>query len=99
MELSFRKHEAVAELADGDGNEEIQLLWAAIERLPTFRRIQTSLIDDDDELKKRVVDVSKIGCEERRVFIDKLIKHIENDNLQLLQKLRERIDRFGFDSV
>ncbi|KAI5417837.1 variant 2, ABC transporter G member 37, partial [Lathyrus oleraceus] len=26
-------------------------------------------------------------------FIDKLIKHIENDNLNLLQKLRERMER------
>ncbi|QCD80127.1 ATP-binding cassette [Vigna unguiculata] len=42
---------------------------------------------------KRVVDVTKLGAVEKRLFIDRLIKHIENDNLQLLQKLRERMDR------
>lgn len=43
---------------------------------------------------KRVVDVTKLGAVEKRLFIDRLIKHIENDNLQLLQKLRERMDRY-----
>ncbi|XP_071697291.1 pleiotropic drug resistance protein 3-like isoform X2 [Rutidosis leptorrhynchoides] len=31
------------------------------------------------------------------MFIEKLIKHIENDNLQLLQKLRKRTDRVGVE--
>lgn len=88
-------------------DREILSKWAAIEKLPTFKRIRTSFVDvnEDDSKKgssssnilrsdsKRVVDVTKLGAVERRVLIDKLIKHIENDNLQLLQKLRQRIER------
>ncbi|KAI9109270.1 hypothetical protein K1719_019893 [Acacia pycnantha] len=97
-------------------DREILSKWAAIEKLPTFKRIRTSFIDviedegvqtsssSDINLKsesrrqlrsnsKRVVDVTKLGAPERRLLIDKLIKHIENDNLQLLKRLRERIER------
>lgn len=87
-------------------DEEVQLQWAAIERLPTLKRLRTSLFDvggggngsggkdSKDYAGKRVVDVTKLGAHERHLFIEKLISHIENDNLKLLQKLRERIDRY-----
>lgn len=89
-------------------DKELQSKWAAIEKLPTFKRIKTSFVDISQEegsgstskeaawtrsSSKRVVDVTKLGAVEKRLFIDRLIKHIENDNLQLLQKLRERMDR------
>eukprot|EP00261_Vitis_vinifera_P019270 XP_010649677.2 PREDICTED: pleiotropic drug resistance protein 3 [Vitis vinifera] len=84
-----------------EDDEEHELLWAAIERLPTFRRVRTSLFSDDHDdgdgtgefEGKRMVDVTKLEDLERRMFVEKLIKHIEHDNLRLLQKLRERIDR------
>ncbi|KAJ4977274.1 hypothetical protein NE237_002380 [Protea cynaroides] len=90
--------EAAIEDDDNHFNEQ----WAAIERLPTYERTKLSLFDNysDDQQKgkedgKRVVDVRKLKAPERRVFIEKLIKNIENDNLRLLQKLRDRIDRVG----
>lgn len=85
----------------GDEDVEYALQWAAIERLPTFERLKSSLFDkeDDDggkvnvdEGRKRVIDVTKLGALERHIFMEKLIKHIENDNLQLLRKIRNRID-------
>ncbi|CAH8313801.1 unnamed protein product [Eruca vesicaria subsp. sativa] len=89
---------------DGDGNDnndEYALLWAEIERLPTVKRMRSSLIDDGDESKtekgKRVVDVTKLGAMERHLMIEKLIQHIENDNLKLLKKIRKRIDRVGME--
>nr|KJB76621.1 hypothetical protein B456_012G097300 [Gossypium raimondii] len=42
-----------------------------------------------------VVDIKKLSAEERHVLIEKLIKNIEKDNLQLLQKTRKRLDRVG----
>ncbi|KAI4344715.1 hypothetical protein L6164_011909 [Bauhinia variegata] len=84
---------------DGDGDEAYELQWAEIQRLPTFERITSALFDGMDangQVKgKQVVDVSKLGAHERHIFIDKLIKRIENDNLRLLQKLRKRIDKVG----
>ncbi len=84
---------------NGDVDAEIALQWAAIERLPTFERLRSSLFDehgdvgDTDNKEKRVTDVTKLGAEERHLFIERLIKHIEHDNLGLLRKIRNRIDR------
>ncbi|XP_060969402.1 pleiotropic drug resistance protein 3 [Cannabis sativa] len=93
-------------------NEEYDLEWAVIQRLPTSDRNTLALFDayddnnganEDDGIGqdgggskgKRVTNVTKLGAQERHIFIEKLIKHIENDNLRLLQKLRKRIDRVG----
>ncbi|RID67171.1 hypothetical protein BRARA_D02264 [Brassica rapa] len=76
------------------------LQWAEIQRLPSFKQLRSSLVDeegDDVEKGKRVVDVTKLGAMERHLMIEKLIKHIENDNLKLLKKIRRRIDRVGLE--
>ncbi|XP_062009972.1 pleiotropic drug resistance protein 3-like isoform X4 [Rosa rugosa] len=101
--LSFRSTADVRSIKKNE-DEEVELQWAAIERLPTFERIRTSLFDcskdeKEDEAsnksKMAQIDVSKLGSMERHVVIQKLIKEIEGDNHRLLQKLRERIDRVG----
>ncbi|PSS03109.1 Pleiotropic drug resistance protein [Actinidia chinensis var. chinensis] len=96
---SLRSSSALGSMKD-DLDDEYALQWAAIERLPTYDRLRSSLFDENDNGKvdvqgKRVIDVTKLGAPERHMFIDKLIKHIENDNLRLLQKLRKRIDKVG----
>ncbi|KAF8387704.1 hypothetical protein HHK36_026358 [Tetracentron sinense] len=101
MRSSFRRHTSSfrsSSTVKDDGNEERELQWAAIERLPTFERLRSSLFDEYDggDVKgKRVIDVTKLGTQERHMFIENLIKHIENDNLRLLQKFRKRIDKVG----
>jgi hypothetical protein len=95
---SFRGTSALSAAKD-DPDAQYAVQWAAIERLPTFERLKSSLFDkDDDENEldgegKQVVDVTKLGAMEKHLFIDKLIKHIENDNLRLLRKIRNRIDK------
>ncbi|KAI7981818.1 Pleiotropic drug resistance protein 3 [Camellia lanceoleosa] len=96
---SFRSISALSSVKD-DVDDECALQWAAIERLPTFERLRSSLFDENDGSKvdaqgKRVVDVTKLDALERNMFIDRLIKHIENDNLRLLHKQRKRIDKVG----
>ncbi|KAJ0079067.1 hypothetical protein Patl1_24547 [Pistacia atlantica] len=82
---------------------EIVQQWAAIERLLTFDRLKASLFNKEGEGTvvdgegKRLVDVTKLGLVERRAFIEKLIKHIEHDNLKLLGKIRERIELVGVE--
>ncbi|KAK9288908.1 hypothetical protein L1049_017377 [Liquidambar formosana] len=106
IQSSFQHHASSFRSSSGGDSiseeEELELQWAAIQRLPTLERVRTSVFDNNhDECStkefegKRVVDVTKLGALERHLFIEKLIKHIENDNLQLLQKQRERIDRVG----
>lgn len=93
VEFAYRNNEN----GDVDDDEELQSQWAAIERLPTFERITTVLFCKRDEEKKRrerrrVMDVSKLEDLDRQLFIDELIRHVEIDNLRLLQKIRKRID-------
>ncbi|OWM75461.1 ABC transporter G family member 37-like [Punica granatum] len=102
---SFRSNRSDTERslpAEGRVDDEVELQWAAIERLPTFRRLRTSLFDDGkvsgsqnnpDVAGKRVMDVTKLGGIERHMFVENLLKRVEDDNLRLLQKLKERIDR------
>ncbi|KAI3770699.1 hypothetical protein L6452_01840 [Arctium lappa] len=92
-----------SEMSPGNNHDETDenvLQWAVIDRLPTFDRLRSSLFDEEngdghDVKGKKVVDVTKLLAPERHMFIEKLIKHIENDNLQLLQKLRKRTDKVG----
>ncbi|XP_024966212.1 pleiotropic drug resistance protein 3-like [Cynara cardunculus var. scolymus] len=101
---SFRHHTSSlltnSDISPGNNHDEEVLQWAAIDRLPTFDRLRSSLFDEEngdghDVKGKKVVDVTKLLAPERHMFIEKLIKHIENDNLQLLQKLRKRTDKVG----
>jgi hypothetical protein len=96
---SFRSNSSALSAGRDDNLDgELALRWAAIERLPTVKRLRSSLYDENDGheadgKRKRVVDVTKLGALERHVFVEKLIKHIEHDNLRLLQKIRERMDK------
>ncbi|XP_010516996.1 PREDICTED: ABC transporter G family member 33 [Camelina sativa] len=89
------------ELENGvDDEAEHALQWGEIQRLPTFKRLRSSLVDNHGvaaEKGKKVVDVTKLGAMERHLMIEKLIKHIENDNLKLLMKIRKRMDRVGVE--
>ncbi|XP_073306955.1 pleiotropic drug resistance protein 3-like isoform X1 [Primulina huaijiensis] len=102
---SFRRDSSDAPFQPLDSSrkedEEFELQWAAIERLPTFQRLRTSVFDISQETTKtdaeiegkRIVNVAKLGALERRLFVQKLIKNVEKDNLRLLKRIRERIDR------
>ncbi|KAE8693681.1 ABC transporter G family member 37 [Hibiscus syriacus] len=93
-----------------NNDDDVELQWAAIQRLPTFERLRTSFFDhellndtskvEEDikvDRKRKVINVTELGALERRFFIEKLITKIEEDNLRLLKKLKERIDRVGLD--
>lgn len=92
---SFRSDSVLSSV---NPDEEAVSQWAAIDRLPTFERLRSSLFDETDGNEdgtkgKKVVDVTKLGAPERHMFIEKLIRHIEHDNLKLLHKMRKRIDK------
>ncbi|KAL5700649.1 drug-responsive transcription factor pdr3 [Ranunculus cassubicifolius] len=97
---SFRSLSTVNSVRE-EVDDESALQWAAIERSPTVKRLRNSLVDsfddgDSEEARgKKVVDVTKLGPLERHLFVEKLIKHNEKDNLLLLQKLKRRVDKVG----
>ncbi|KAJ1264617.1 hypothetical protein BS78_08G013200 [Paspalum vaginatum] len=84
--------------------EEVELKWAAIQRLPTYDRLHTSLLrlhggggdgDGEPAAALQVVDVRRLGAAERRMVVDALIANIHRDNLRLLREQRRRMDRVG----
>ncbi|KAL8105525.1 hypothetical protein AgCh_029351 [Apium graveolens] len=82
--------------------DELELQWAAFERLPTMKRVRMSLFDnlqDNDDQgktnKKVMKDVAKLSAAEKHVFIDKLISNVQEDNARLLLKMKQRMDRVG----
>ncbi|CDO97981.1 unnamed protein product [Coffea canephora] len=85
--------------------DEESLKWAALEKLPTYNRLRTTVLksfienENDDELGKKSVlqevDVRKLDTNQRQEFIDRLFKVAEEDNGKFLEKLRNRLDRVG----
>jgi hypothetical protein len=82
-------------------DEEGELKWAAIERLPTLDRLHTSLplhakanAGDGAHLLEPV-DVRTLGAADRRELVHNLIADIHKDNLRLLRYQRRRMDRVG----
>ncbi|KAK0571365.1 hypothetical protein LWI29_014726 [Acer saccharum] len=81
------------------GNEEDDedaLKWAALEKLPTYLRIQRGILTEA-EGPTREIDIKSLGWIERRNLIERLVKIAEEDNEKFLLKLKERIDRVGLD--
>ncbi|KAF9593932.1 hypothetical protein IFM89_026175 [Coptis chinensis] len=80
-------------------DDEEDLKWAALEKLPTYDRLTVSLLKLDasksGKVKHDQVDVRKIGLETRQELLDRLVHIVDNDNENFVAKLRERIDRVG----
>ncbi|XP_058191666.1 pleiotropic drug resistance protein 3-like isoform X1 [Rhododendron vialii] len=100
---SFINDSGLSSVKDDNAGDDCVSEWAQIDRLPTFQRLRTSLVDENIGTKKvdirgkRVVDVTQLSAPERHIFVEKLIKNVEDDNLQLLQKMRRRIDKVGVE--
>uniref|UniRef100_A0A9I9D4R9 ABC transporter domain-containing protein n=1 Tax=Cucumis melo TaxID=3656 RepID=A0A9I9D4R9_CUCME len=84
--------------------DEEALRWAAIEKLPTYDRLRTSILQSVNEPDPRLagnlplhkeVDVRKLGVNDRQDFIDRIFKVAEEDNEKFLRKQKNRIDRVG----
>ncbi|CAM8888399.1 unnamed protein product [Rhodiola kirilowii] len=82
--------------------DEEALKWAAIERLPTYDRLRTSIMNSfvdhtagNIKVGHKQVDVRKLDGNDRQQFIEKLFKVAEEDNEKYLKRFRNRIDKVG----
>ncbi|KAL4583825.1 hypothetical protein LXL04_008409 [Taraxacum kok-saghyz] len=85
--------------------DEEALRWAALEKLPTYDRLRTTIMksytNDDENQRQRAsvlhkeIDVRKLDPNERQEFIDRIFKVAEEDNEKFLRKFRNRIDKVG----
>ncbi|KAH9331695.1 hypothetical protein KI387_003803 [Taxus chinensis] len=78
-------------------DEEEALKWAAIENLPTYNRLRTSILQNVHEGAHNIdeIDVRNIELETKQELLDRLVKVADQDNERLMHRLRQRIDRVG----
>ncbi|XP_076925705.1 ABC transporter G family member 36-like [Bidens hawaiensis] len=87
--------------------DEEALRWAALEKLPTYDRLRTTIMksymNEDEENQRgyksnvlhKEIDVRKLDPNDRQQFIDRIFKVAEEDNEKFLMKFRNRIDKVG----
>ncbi|KAI3761586.1 hypothetical protein L1987_52006 [Smallanthus sonchifolius] len=88
----------------GSVADEEALRWAALEKLPTYNRIRTTIFKNfnisADHPKQTpsdnlLLDVGELDAKAHQDFIDKIFKDAEEDNGKFLKKFRDRIDKVG----
>ncbi|XLR42188.1 hypothetical protein HN51_020383 [Arachis hypogaea] len=73
-------------------DDEEQLKWAAIEKLPTYRRLTRGILTESQG-EYTEIDINELGPLQRKKLVERLVKIAEQDNEKFLLKLRRRIDR------
>ncbi|XP_030543022.1 pleiotropic drug resistance protein 2-like [Rhodamnia argentea] len=85
----------------GREDDEEELKWAAIERLPTYDRLRKGMLKqalDDGRVGYEEVDVTNLGTNDKQHLMESILKVVEEDNEKFLLRLRERTDRVGIDN-
>ncbi|XP_057956194.1 ABC transporter G family member 31 isoform X2 [Malania oleifera] len=85
--------------------DEEELLWAAIERLPSQKRTNAALLrrtqsESDggrEEARTETIDVRKLNRFGRELVVKKAFATSEQDNYKLLSAIKERLDRVGLE--
>lgn len=80
----------------GRQDDEEELRWAAIERLPTYDRLRKGILRqvlDNGKVVAGEVDVTKIGVQDKKQLMESILKVVEDDNEKFLRRLRDRTDR------
>lgn len=76
--------------------EEEELKWAAMERLPTYERLKKGMLGhvmSNGRIVHDEVDVTKLAADDKKKLMDSILKVVEEDNEKFLRKLRDRTDR------
>ncbi|TKY62019.1 ABC transporter G family member 39 [Spatholobus suberectus] len=78
-------------------DNEQDLKWATIQRLPTFDRLRKGMLRpvfDSGKVVDYQVDVTNLGLQDRKLLLESVL---EDDNEKFLHKFRERVDRVGIE--
>ncbi|GFP88114.1 ABC transporter g family member 34 [Phtheirospermum japonicum] len=84
-----------------ENDDEEELRWAAIERLPTRDRLGKGLLRnvlEDGTVRASVINVKRLGADEKQQLVDRILSAVEEDNEKFLQTLRSRADRVGIET-
>ncbi|KAF8396443.1 hypothetical protein HHK36_018062 [Tetracentron sinense] len=86
---------------DGRQDDEDELRWAAIERLPTYDRMRKGILSqvmENGRVVRNEVDVSHLGMQDKKQLMESILKVVEDDNEKFLRRLRDRTDRVGIET-
>ncbi|KAL3740884.1 hypothetical protein ACJRO7_022072 [Eucalyptus globulus] len=91
--------------AESVEEDESELLWAAIERLPSQKRPNMALLTrtpskhrgGDGLLQTETIDVRKLDRLDRELAVRKALATNDQDNHRLLFAMKERLDRVGLE--
>uniref|UniRef100_A0A0D9XCM6 ABC transporter domain-containing protein n=1 Tax=Leersia perrieri TaxID=77586 RepID=A0A0D9XCM6_9ORYZ len=75
-------------------DDEEDLRWAALEKLPTYDRARTALLPMPDGGGVREVNVGRLGADEQRALLQR-VAGVGDDHARFLSKFKERVDRVG----
>ncbi|GMI89506.1 ATP-binding cassette G38, pleiotropic drug resistance 10 [Hibiscus trionum] len=76
-------------------DDEEALMWAALERLPTYDRARKGVLHGVlGDLKE--IDLRKLGLQDRKELLNRFIKSADKHE-EYLKKLKERMDRVSLD--
>ncbi|PON49109.1 ABC transporter-like [Trema orientale] len=79
-----------------EGEDEEALRWAALERLPTYKRVRRGIFKDVVGDTKEV-DVSELQSPEQKLLLDRLINAVEDDPGRFFDRMRRRFDAVDLD--
>ncbi|KAI7983289.1 Pleiotropic drug resistance protein 2 [Camellia lanceoleosa] len=89
---STRRHDEV--------DDEEELKWAAIERLPTYDRVRKGMLQQvtsNGRVIRNEVDMTNLGPQDKKQLMESILKVVEDDNEKFLNRLRARTDRVGIE--
>ncbi|XP_065867144.1 pleiotropic drug resistance protein 2-like isoform X1 [Euphorbia lathyris] len=81
-------------------DEEAELRWAAIERLPTYDRVRKGMLKQvlsNGKVVQSEIDVTRLGIEDKKQLMQSMLQVVEQDNEKFLSRLRHRTDRVGIE--
>jgi hypothetical protein len=81
--------------------DEEELLWAAVERVPSLNRNNFALLrrsaSTSASRSHEVVDVRKLDQQKRSLILQEALATSEQDNFNLLSKLKTRFDAYAIN--
>jgi len=80
--------------------EEEELKWEALRRLPTYDRMRRGILKqvlDNGGVNYEEVDITKLGVQEKKHLLENILGTTEENNEIFLHRMRERIDRYPFE--
>ncbi|KAG9147361.1 hypothetical protein Leryth_022699 [Lithospermum erythrorhizon] len=80
--------------AESVADDENELMWAAIERLPSQKRSNFALVRNNSPSQPSAIDVRKLDRANRQLVVQRALATSDQDNFTLLSGVKERLDQY-----